>query len=90
VNSEFDDVEPFGVDHDELSGLSQAMCFTLGVEWQMIAAAADGSEGFERPIHIENRERIAALLDRRGRKYTIAYMHDDKSEGWLWLQVPET
>lgn len=87
MDAEFRPVEPFGVDHGELDGLTPAECFTLGVEWQMVAAAANLPDAFERPVHIENRERLAALLDRRGRKYHMRHMHDDISESWLWLRV---
>jgi hypothetical protein len=79
--------EPFGVDHGELDGLSPAQCFTLGVEWQMVASEADRRKGFSRPVRIENRERIAALLDRRERVYKLEFMAEDVSESWIWLEV---
>lgn len=88
-DAEFRPVEPFGIDDGELDGLRLADAFTLGVEWQMVAHDAEQPEAFERPVHAENRERLAALLDRRGRKYAMAFMRDDVSEGWLWLRVEE-
>lgn len=87
ADAEFTPVEPFDVDDGELDGLTPAECFVLGVEWQMVAARAATPDGFERPVHVENRDRLAALLDRRGRRYRMAHMHDDVSEGWLWLTV---
>lgn len=80
-------VEPFGVDHGELDGLRPQEIFVLGVEWKAVAVQADGDDGFERPVHVENRDRLAAILERRGRKYRMSFMADDSSESWLWLAV---
>lgn len=80
-------VLPFGIDDGELDGLTPQECFTLGVEWQMVREQAEENPGFSTHIHTSNRERIAALLDRHSRLYTITFLHDDVSEGWLWLSV---
>jgi hypothetical protein len=87
VDVSFGGVEPFGIDHGQLDGLSPQECFVLGVEWEMVRALAGAPEGFGRPVHAANRGRLAALLDRRGRAYRLTHMHDDPSEGWLWLEV---
>lgn len=87
ADAEYSPVEPFGVDGGELDGLTPAECFTLGVEWQMVYALADEPEAFERPVHAANRDRLAAPLDRRGRRHTMTFMRDDVSESWLWLRV---
>lgn len=86
-DADFSPVEPFGIDANELDGLSHQECFTLGVEWQMVSAEADGDDGFERPVHAANKERLATLLTRRGRQFRMMHMHDDISESWLWLTV---
>lgn len=80
-------VDSFGIDGNELDGLTPQECFVLGVEWQMTAAQADQPYAFSRPIHLENRDRIEALLKKRGREYRLNYMHGDVSESWLWLEV---
>lgn len=85
--AEFASVEPFGIDAGELYGLTPEMCFTLGVEWQMVASQAEGRFGFERPVHSENLARLKDVLTRRNRTYRFQYMHDDASEGWVWLVV---
>lgn len=83
----FESVEPFGIDGGELDGLTPQQCFTLGVEWQMVADAAERPEAFARPVHAANRDRLAKVLDRRGRVNRMTFMRDDVSESWMWLAV---
>jgi hypothetical protein len=87
---QFECVEPFGIDNGELTELSPQECFTLGVEWQMVMADANRPEPFARPIHLQNRDRLAEALSKRGRKFSVSFMHDDPSESWLWLNVEAT
>jgi hypothetical protein len=85
--AEYEQVEPFGIDNGQLNGLALHEAFVLGVEWQMVAQQAAATEGFERPIHAANRDRLEALLTRHERRYSLHNLHDDVSENWLWLTV---
>lgn len=87
ADHEYELSEPFDIDNGELDGLSPQVCFVLGVEWHMVRQQADGPAPFSRPIHARNRDRIAAMMERRGRQFKITYMHDDVSEQWMWLDV---
>lgn len=85
----FTPVEPFGIDEGELDGLTPQQCFTLGVEWQMVVQLADQPAAFARPVHADNHNRIAALLEKLGRQFSMKFMPDDVSESWLWLEVQD-
>ena len=78
-------VEPFDIDDGQLSGLSPAECFVLGVEWQMVAEQAAQPDAFERPIHRRNVERLQRLLIRRQRRFTVRHDTDE----WSTLAVGE-
>lgn len=79
--------ESFNIDDGELDGLSPQECFVLGVEWQMVRSLADGDSAFKRPVHMYNRDRLIAVLESRGRVYTLSYMHEDSSETYMYLAV---
>lgn len=82
--SDYSLIDSFYIDHGELEGLSPQECFTLGVEWQMVAGAADKPESFHRPIHTANAYRIGKLLLKRNRKFRIV---PTGTEGWSELYV---
>lgn len=75
--------EPFDVDDGELDGLTPQQCFTLGVEWSNIRAAAD-SDRLDDPflIHELNVPRIKAIARRR--KDLILYVQRIE-HGWAWI-----
>lgn len=77
--------EPFDIDHGELDECSRQECFCLGVEWAYVARCLDTGRAFERPVHIDNAERIEMMCQRRGREYSIETMPED--ETWAWLNV---
>lgn len=85
----WDCVEPFDVDDGELDGLSAALCFALGAEWEMVRSAIGSAEAFGRTIHLENRERISAMLTRHRRKHRVIPLHDDVGESFALLEVDE-
>lgn len=87
MDAEYEPVEPFGIDDGQLDDLSPAECFTLGVEWEMVRTRLASGEGFECPLHAANRDRVAAMLDRHGRRHEVRFLHDDVSEAWVWLSV---
>lgn len=72
----FDLVESFDVDNGELDGLTQQLCFVLGIEWEMVRQEIKSGQSFERPIHSENLERIKSMCKRYGVSFEIAH-HDD-------------
>lgn len=80
-------VDPFDVDNGELDGLTPAMVFTLGVEWEMIRKQVDDGEPFSALIHSENRNRLESLLTRRNRRATFTFMANDVSESWMLMNV---
>lgn len=84
---EYELTEPFHIDHGELDGLSHQVIFCIGVEYQMIRQSLEHGEVFERTMHVENKDRVAILLDNRNRKYRFTFMQDDPSEGWVHLTV---
>lgn len=85
--SKFVEVESFGVDDGELDGLTPAECFTLGVEWEMVRAQLKTGDAFEHTVHVENRDRIAAMVAHQGRVARFTFMENDVSESWLAMEV---
>jgi len=84
-----DDIEEFGfaesfhIDGMELDGLSKQLCFTLGVEWEMVRREIEAGVSFARPIHSENVERVEKLCDAMGVLHYDIVPHDD----WPTLMV---
>ena len=64
-----------------------AETITLRVEGEMVRTRLASGDGFECPLHAANRDRVAALLDRHGRRHEVRFLHDDVSEAWAWLSV---
>ena len=88
LSGEFEFFEPFGIDDGELDGLNPQQCFVLGYELATITSAADHSgDGFERRVHAANRVRLADALERRNRRFSLTFLHDDVSEAWMQLRV---
>lgn len=95
--SEFGLVEPFGVDHGELDGLTPAQCFALGVEWEMfrrllektVGECSDGTTSFKTAYAFStmcnerNADRLLAMAERHGRFCESRTKHD----GWTELIV---
>lgn len=78
----------FHIDNGELDGLQRNECFVLGYELGEIDRQLTRISGFERPVHVENRERIEESCRDAGREFSLTWMEADKSETWLWLSVP--
>lgn len=76
-NAEYRLKYSFMVDKGELDGLTPAQCFTLGVEWQMVAQQAEQPAGFSRMINEANIVRISRLLRNCGRQFRINYTGRD-------------
>lgn len=85
----FQGTEPFGVDGDELAGLTPAQAFTLGVEWEILRSIAKtGADIHTHPVHADNSRRLQAMLSRHG--YHQVWDHrDDWSFVTASLEAPE-
>ena len=84
---EYELVDSFGIDHEELAGLEPALVFCLGVEYQIFRQRlADCSHQFEEQIHAVNEARLADMCRRRGRVCQTGWIHDDHEE-WRWMKV---
>jgi hypothetical protein len=65
--SEFGLVDSFGIDKNELDGLTPQECFCMGVEWQMFRAQLDFGEPFIAVCHFKNVDRLCDLAEKYGR-----------------------
>ena len=77
----------FGIDRDELDGLTPQQCFVLGYELAQVDSLLRQPDAFSKPIHSANRERISKRCVAAGRPHFWEWMPDDKSENWLYLKV---
>lgn len=89
--AEFGLVESFQIDDGSLDGLSRQECFVLGYEFLQFCHALNSfSEGNNHLVHIANAGRLAKAAESRGKKMTVRYLSDDKSEEWCrvsWVHV---
>lgn len=83
-------VEPFGIDHGELDGLTPQEVFTLGVEWQLFRGQLEHPdvEAFQFQAHTANAERLKAMCKRHGREVKQCWLHEDYAE-WCVLHVSD-
>lgn len=80
-------LRPFDIDGEQLDGMTPQQCFVLGYELAQIDSLVKLPEGFERPVHSANRQRIEVELRKESREYSLTFMQDDVSESWMWLAV---
>lgn len=85
--SGFECERPFDIDNGELDGISLPVCFVLGYELAQVDSLIRSGESFERPIHAQNMQRIVRELERQTREFEVQYMHEDRSENWVYLSV---
>ena len=88
-DAEFSFARKFDIDCGELNHLSVQQCFVLGYELAQIDSLIRSRCGFEKPVHVDNRDRIEAELKRHGKEYKFEWSGDDKSESWVYLSVRE-
>lgn len=81
--TEYGLVEPFDIDNGQLEGLTPQKCFVLGYELAQLSAEWEAGESPKKPVHPENRERLQAAAEKRGRTVTFTVYHDD----WLWMET---
>lgn len=74
-------VQSFGVD-GELAAMGREECFSLGVEWGIAWQLAKGAVPFSLMVHGENSDRIGAMLETQGRKFSVV-----ASRGWATITV---
>lgn len=89
MSDEFGLAEPFDIDDGELDGLTPQQCFVLGVEWATFRHAMQSGDEIGMMIHAENCQRIKAMTERHGRRFT-AQFHDDAGESWVSIHVEAT
>jgi hypothetical protein len=77
----FSEVQTFDVD-GKLTALSREECFTLGVEWGIAWQLALGPAAFSIQVHAGNVDRISALLNDRGRTFSVSTSPD-----WISFSV---
>jgi hypothetical protein len=87
MNMSYGLVKSFDIDHGELDGIERHECFVLGYELALIDESLKRPEPIEKPVHVYNRERIEKACHDAQREFTLNFMADDPSEGWLWLSV---
>lgn len=77
------------IDHGELDGHSPQNCFVLGYELALIDSRLTHlpAEPITCPIHSANADRVRKSLDEKGRRYTLTWPSDDRSEEWMQLDV---
>ena len=88
MDSDFGLVEPFDIDDGQLDGNTPQENFVLGYELADISMRAEWDpDGFNKPIHADNKDRIEKALKKRGRMFRCTWPTDDRSEQWLDLSV---
>jgi len=85
ANVDYKSKEPFGIDGEELDGLTPQEVFVLGYELAQVSAEMEHGQKIEKPVHTDNRERIERAADIRGRTIGLIVYHDD----WLWLETTD-
>jgi hypothetical protein len=86
-NEEFGLVRSFGVDEGELNGIAPHKAFVLGYELAMIDALIEAGGEISTMMHVENRGRVAAELEKHGRDHRFIWCAGDASESWMQLIV---
>jgi len=86
ADDEYELLEPFNVDGDELTGIRPQVIFALGVEWEMVRCELDSGRAVVRTIHRENAERIEKMCQRRGRSFEIEPCPHTEDQ-WSYLRV---
>lgn len=80
-------IRPFLIDDGQLDSYGKPECFVLGFELCEIDRDVKSGKRIERPIHAANKERAEWMLKKLNRTYRLTYMHQDKSEEWMWLHI---
>jgi hypothetical protein len=85
--SHYELFKPFDIDDGQLDGLSLQQAFVLGYELAEIDALLKLADGFIKPVHAENRERIEKWCKESGREFRLVWAKEDASESWMTLSV---
>lgn len=75
--------EPFGIDGDELDGLSPQQCFVIGFEFAIVHKSMMRQGLYSMPIHPENVDRIRKAAAKRGIDIEIKAYDDN----WFHLNI---
>lgn len=85
-DSDFELIESFDIDDNQLDGIRPQVVFSLGVEWEMVRQELDTGREVNRTIHVENTERFRAMCFRRGREAIIA-AYEGLEGQWVFMKV---
>ncbi len=81
--AQFDLIEPFETGGGSLAGLSQDMCFSLGVEWEIFRTKLASGEPFSELVVCHNADRLVRMAERQKRFVE----HHPHSDGWVEVVV---
>jgi hypothetical protein len=76
-------VEPFEVDNGELASFSPALCFALGVEWELFRQRLATGERFTQLVMTEGASRLVRMTERQNRFVE----HHSHCDGWTEIIV---
>lgn len=89
MDGEFRMLDSFQIDNGELDGFERHVCFVLGCEWQQVVSCVDQNPDRELnfTVHLANKDRLQAAMDRRKRPCVWRFPHNDVSEDWVFMEV---
>ena len=79
----YDLIEPFNVDDGSLLGLSPAVCFALGAEWEAFRKKLTVGAPFTDLVMSHNARRLSAMAERHCRFAE----HHSHCDGWSVIVV---
>ena len=79
----FDLIEPFDVDDGSLADFGPALCFALGVEWQLFRERLLAGGRFVNLAMSEGVARLSQMAERQGRFVE----HHPVCDGWAMIVV---
>jgi hypothetical protein len=82
-NAEWAVVEPFDIDDGSLENVSQAECFSMGVEWQLFRSRLASGKPFTDIFLANNAGRLTKLAERQQRFVEAR----PASDGWVSITV---
>lgn len=80
-------IKSFDIDNGELDGIPPHECFVLGYELADVDCELKGRLPINRPVHVQNLERIRKSIAYAGRTGSLTFVADDPSESWMLLLV---
>lgn len=85
--ADFGLIKSFDIDNGELDDVTKQTAFVLGYELAQIDHLLKRVEPISRPVHTCNKSRIEKSCKESGRQYFLKWLHGDRSESWMQLDV---